>query len=119
MEIHNGMDIIDSRDVDEQIEGLEDDQEDNDLTEEDGEELAALKAFRKEGEDCCCDWPHGATLIRDSYFKEYAQDFAEEIGAIDRDLSWPNDCIDWEEAAKELQMDYSSIDFDGVDYWIR
>ena len=27
--------------------------------------------------------------------------------------------IDWAQAAHELQMDYTSVDFDGVTYWIR
>ena len=28
-------------------------------------------------------------------------------------------CIDWAQAARELRMDYTSVDFDGVTYWIR
>jgi hypothetical protein len=58
-------------------------------------------------------------MIRDSYFKEYAQEFAEDIGAINKNASWPNTCIDWDQAARELQMDYTSVNFDGVTYWIR
>jgi hypothetical protein len=38
---------------------------------------------------------------------------------VPRDLKWPFTCIDWEQAASELQMDYSAVDFDGVIYWIR
>lgn len=30
-----------------------------------------------------------ATLIRESYFEDYAQQLAEDIGAIDRNLGWP------------------------------
>ena len=26
---------------------------------------------------------------------------------------------DWERATRELQMDYTEVDFDGVTYWIR
>jgi len=65
------------------------------------------------------DWEYGTTLIRDSYFKEYAQDLAEEIGAIPSDAGWPNTCIDWDQATAELQMDYSSVTLAGIDYWIR
>lgn len=64
------------------------------------------------------DW-YPVTLIRDSYFKEYAQELAEEIGAIPDDASWPCRCIDWEKAAWELRMDYTSADFDGQTYWFR
>lgn len=39
--------------------------------------------------------------------EEFAQNLAEEIGAINKDATWPNNCIDWEFAAKELMYDYS------------
>jgi hypothetical protein len=64
------------------------------------------------------DW-YPVGLIRDSYFEDYAREFADDIGAINSDASWPNTCIDWEKAASELQMDYSSVEFDGVTYWYR
>lgn len=38
--------------------------------------------------------------------EKFAQEFADQIGAIDKDASWPMDCIDWEFAAKELMYDY-------------
>lgn len=59
------------------------------------------------------------TLIRDSYFTTYAEELADDIGAIDRDARWPLNHIDWEAAASELQMDYTSVTLDGIDYWIR
>ena len=65
------------------------------------------------------DWAHGETLIRDSYFSTYCEELAEEIGAIDPDAKWPLNCIDWEAAADALKIDYTSLDFDGVDYWMR
>ena len=46
-------------------------------------------------------------------------DLAEDIGALQHATGWPANCIDWDEAARQLQMDYSAIDFDGVIYWIR
>lgn len=89
------------------------------LDEDEQAELAALKALAEEAEGYAADWAHGETLIRDSYFKEYAQELAEDIGAINRNATWPNNCIDWDQAARELQMDYTSVEFDGVTYWIR
>lgn len=82
------------------------------------DELEALRSLRDEGEQSP-DWNHGETLIHDDYFTEYAQQLAEDIGAIDSDQGWPGRCIDWEQAAKELQTDYFSVDFDGETYWIR
>ena len=64
------------------------------------------------------DW-YPITLVRDSHFEDYAEELAEDIGAINRDASWPNNCIDWERAARELLQDYSSVEFDGVTYWYR
>ena len=82
-------------------------------------ELAALKALADEASGYAADWRHGEALIRDSYFTDYAMQLAEDIGAIDRNAQWPNTCIDWDQAARELQMDYTAVDFDGVTYWIR
>ena len=87
---------------------------------DEGLELKALLSLQEEAEGYSNgDWSHGSTLIRDSYFEEYAQQLAEDIGAINRDAAWPNTCIDWKQAAEELQQDYTSVTFNGVDYWIR
>lgn len=87
---------------------------------DEAEELRKLKAFRDELEPYCADWHHGETLIRDSYFKDYARDCAEDWhGSALREARWPFDCIDWDRAARELQMDYTSAEFDGVTYWAR
>lgn len=88
------------------------------LDEDDAEELKTLRALASEAEGYG-DWSHGEALIRDDYFEEYAQQFADDIGAINSDASWPNNCIDWERAARELQMDYTSVDYGGVTYWMR
>lgn len=38
--------------------------------------------------------------------KEFAQDMAKQLGSIDKNVSWPYTCIDWEEASNELMHDY-------------
>ena len=130
-------DIIDSRDIIERIEELEGEQSDllgcavgpEDLgddaraeylawEDEHGAELDTLRKLAEEASGSP-DWQYGEALIRDSYFEDYAQELAEDIGAVKRDASWPNNCIDWAQAARELKMDYFSVDFDGVEYWIR
>lgn len=118
--VHNGADLLDSRDIIERIKELEDelggvDEPDEETT----DELKALKALENEASDSP-DWIHGETLIADSYFETYASELADDIiGAINKDASWPNDCIGWEKAAEELQMDYTSVNYDGVTYWVR
>lgn len=135
MTIDNCMDLIDSRDVTARIEELEDerqgwvdeieDLEDGAVAElrnwdngEEAVELAALKDLVAEASDSP-DWEHGETLVRATYFETYAQDLAEDLGYINRDVSWPYTCIDWERAANELKTDYIAVDFDGVEYLIR
>ncbi len=85
---------------------------------DEGQELKALQALQEQAEGYS-DWTHGATLIRDSYFEKYAEELADDLGLLPKDAAWPATCIDWEKAARELQTDYTSVDFDGADYWIR
>ena len=149
VEISSRDDVIDSRDIIERIkelESLRDDwQIDNDLPDyardddaesrsawtddnmekwgeweksDEGQELCTLSDLQGQAEGYS-DWEWGAALIRDSYFEDYARELAIDIGAIKKDSSWPCNCIDWERAAEELQMDYTSVLFDGVTYWVR
>lgn len=39
--------------------------------------------------------------------EEFAQEMAEQLDLVDSDAQWPNNCIDWERAARELMYDYS------------
>ena len=64
------------------------------------------------------DW-YPIELVADSYFQEYAKNLAEDCGMVDTNARWPMNCIDWEQAARELQMDYSSIEIRGFTYWYR
>lgn len=82
------------------------------------EELNPLKSLAEDCEGYAADWNYGEALIRDSYFEDYARQLAEDIGSISNNL-WPACHIDWTAAAEALQMDYTSVDFDGVEYWIR
>jgi hypothetical protein len=137
-EISNSDDIIDSREVIERIETLASEAEDlfresvedddaetppgfdptHWLESWDAEEYRALVALAEAGEGTA-DWTHGATLIRESYFEDYAREFAQDVYGYSEDSSWPLRHIDWEAAADELKIDYSEIDFDGVAYFVR
>jgi hypothetical protein len=86
---------------------------------EESSELFALRLLAEEAAGYAPDWKYGATLIRDSYFKKYAQEFASDCGLLDGTACWPATCIDWDEAARELQHDYTAVEFDGVTYWVR
>ena len=117
--IDNSADVIDSRDIIGRIEALEAEKQDLPLVQEDAAELQSLIDLRDQCEPYVDDWEYGVALIRDSYFEDYAYKVAYDIGAVKEDATWPNSCIDWEQAARELQMDYTSVEFDGVTYWVR
>lgn len=117
-EITNTADLIDSREVIERIETLSALDADE-ITEDEAEELTKLQAFAAEAVDYSQDWEYGATLIHESYFTQYAEELAQDIGAINSEASWPLTYIDWEAAADALKMDYTTVDFDGATYYVR
>ena len=120
-EINNTDSTIDSRDVIERIEELEDlieDEKEEDFKEE-IEELKTLKDLAEQGE-VYSDWIHGAILIDEDYFTEYAEQLCKDIGEIPQELPWYiAENINWEGVADEIKVDYSCINFNGQDYWIR
>jgi hypothetical protein len=129
-EITNSEDVIDLRDVTDRVEHLEqlrqsgpvDLGDDND-TDQDVlfAELASLESLLDElrgnggDHDWRGDW-YPLLLVRDSYFEDFARQEAEDLDLIKSDARWPYTCIDWKRAARELQMDYTTVEFDGVTY---
>lgn len=86
--------------------------------EDEGNEYIALKALADEAEAYSEDWTYGSTLIRDSYFSDYVQELLEDCGDLPKDL--PHYVVvDWEATARNIRQDYTSVDFDGVTYWVR
>lgn len=115
-------DVLDSRDIIARIAYLETTAPiDREPDEQD--ELDNLYALQEEASMYAADWQYGETLIADDYFEDYAEEMAYDIGAIDREASWPLNRIDWEAAADDLKMDYNevslTIDGDTRTYWIR
>lgn len=144
-EVNNSQDILDSRDIIERIEELEEAKQEFILHEseteddspswgeiaeangtaeekwdetEDGQELSALLSLQDDLEAYCPDWRFGVTLIRDDYFVDYTKDLLDELGFIPEDFpSWIE--IDWDKTADNVQQDYTSGEYDGVTYWAR
>jgi antirestriction protein len=109
-DIPNGM-ISESHISDDVWEWLELDEEDREL----------LAAYR----DCTSNDTATIEDARDAFQgvhdteRDFAQQLAEDIGAIKEDASWPYSCIDWEQATRELMMDYSSVRRDAGLYIFR
>ena len=124
-------DIIDVRDIiarveelREEIEAYAEKMDDWQANADNTEELETLENLLAElcgyggDEQWEGDW-YPLTLIRDSHFQDYAEELARDCGMVNDDAAWPNNCIDWEKAARELQWDYSSVDIDDITYWYR
>lgn len=127
-------DLIDLRDLADEWQDLIDKQEEA-LADGDGDTADVLDDEIQKFHDLCGQFhwmtlegpddlrqmgnSYEPTLIADSYFEEYAEQLADEIGAIDRDAGWPLNFIDWGAAAEALKADYTTIYFDGDEYLIR
>jgi hypothetical protein len=86
------------------------------LDEDEANRLAELRELADEiGEE----FPHGETMIPVAEFEEYAEEYAEDIGAIDRNASWPLSHIDWAAAAEELAQGYTEVEWEGTSYYVR
>lgn len=85
---------------------------------EEENEWGKIDAFKNDLDTDVSHAEDGVTLVNSDYFTEYAEDYFRDTHDAKVDTSkWPFNCIDWEWAARELQYDYSSIDFDGSTFY--
>jgi hypothetical protein len=84
---------------------------DDPLDADERERLAKLRDF----EESIPDWHE---LIHEDDFEDHARELADELGMIDTSV-WPATCIDWKQAADELQQDYTSYDLDDDTFYAR
>lgn len=134
----NTEDYLDVRDMIARVEELRDERasyvdtasdegsEETDATEawsrtEEGAELVQLESvlsdLRGNGGDEHWegDW-YPVSLIRDSYFEEAMDELIEDIGDMPKDIPvYLTITINY----RALQMDYTSVEIDGVTYWYR
>lgn len=110
---------IDSRDIIELREELEQTLEQPPRHIDDMGLFILLRDICGEGEAYAPDWEYGALLIADHAFVDYAQEWAHDAGLVDADAPWPSYYIDWVKAARDLRMDYCGIDIGGTTYWVR
>jgi len=87
---------------------------------DEAEELERLEILKNEiGESRGKIDDSNGPFIHENDFEDYARELADNIGAIPKGAGWPCTCIDWERAARELQMDYSSVEWCGDTYLYR
>ena len=122
-------DTIDVRDIIERYEALDSvkDNEGGTFSELFTPEMAVEYYFLKEillelagnggDEQWRGDW-YPLTLIRHRHFIDHVRELLEDCGTIPADL--PHFVhIDWEATARDIRVDYSPIDINGVTYWYR
>ena len=129
---------IDLRGVTERVEELRSERDDHDIDddgntngannwatdcEEDFEELTALEALLSElaGYGGDHQWEgtwYPLDLIHEDSFVEAMRELVSDIGDLPENV--PSYlAIDWDATAKNLRVDYSSVEFDGATYWYR
>ena len=116
----NHSDTIDTRDLIERIEALEDE---CDGLEGECQELQTLLSIMDKlkgyggDEQWRGSW-YPITLIHENYFVDAMRELCEDIGDIPREL--PSYlAIDWEVTADNLRVDYSSVEIQGHTYCFR
>lgn len=119
--ISNTDKVIDSRDIIEELNELEDALEchiEDGGTEEDFPDIDYLNELREWNAlgDNIDDWDYNALLIHESYFEEYAKDYFFEIYDVPENVSY---YIDWEMWADDLMQDYTELDLSGETYYVR
>ena len=119
-EISNTQDVIDVRDLIERFEELENIEvkdEDEDQEFQTLESLLGELCGNGGDEKWRGDW-YPLTLIRDDYFTDYCKELLEDLGELPREFP-SYIAIDWDKTAENIQVDYYSVEFDGVEYWTR
>ena len=105
-------DAVESGDFDAEQDALEEWNDDNE------EYFKELKDLNEEGENYSSEWSDGATLINKDYFEEYCEDLVKDIGDLPKDI--PHYIvIDWEATADNIRNDYSEISFGNETYLVR
>ena len=112
--------IIDSRDIIERIETLQN----SALDEADKKELKALLKLQKDCTEYRNDWEHGEQLIREDYFPEFICDLILECYNMPKEMEggkWPyrHLTLDYKAAAEEAKQGYAEVSFLGETYLVR
>lgn len=116
------MNTIDSRELIDELNELEDALEchlEDGFPEDEFDDLDRLEMLREvnsDGESATDEWTDGATLILEDDFEDYAREFFEDCYNIpDFIINY----IDWESVASDMQMDYTTIEYNGDTYYVR
>ena len=111
---------LDVKELADELADLREQQEDTDVFwgELDRKRLEELEDFERElGTDLWLVARDCWTFISEDSFPAYAQEYAEQTMEIPE--GWPFDCIDWKDAASDLSMDFTSVEWEGESYYYQ
>lgn len=99
---------------------LVDDEYRNEVDNDRIEEYKGLTDFIEELEEYSEDFEYGASIIHEDYWVEYYEELCKDIGEIPKDLPWYiSNHIDWDGVASEITADYTQVEYEGDNYYIR
>lgn len=82
------------------------------------EEIAEIDQV--EDEVCNGEFDFGTTLIEETEFEEYCEDFVKDCGYLSRDTpALIENNIDWSGIADDMRIDYSEVEYQGTTYLFR
>lgn len=88
--------------------------------EDDRTDLKVLREFAETCEGYVSDWRYGEQFIAETYFEEWAEQYASDVTDYDaNETRWPYTHIDWKAAAEDLQQDYTEFELLGNTFWAR
>ena len=70
-------------------------------------------------EDTVSEFSFGETLIPNYDFTEYCKDMAKDCYDLGNVPGFIRDNINWDGVASDLEVDYSSVTYQGVSYLVR
>ncbi len=104
------MSILDSRDLEEELNNPDTDKE----------RKKTIKELKKETENY--GWEYGIIFVSEYKWEDYCKETAEDCGYLQRynDTFNPlESCIDWKEWSDLMAMDYDQVEFEGKTYYWR
>ena len=102
------MSILDSRDLEEEL----------NTSEIEIDRKKAIEELKNETKNY--GWEHGIIFISEFEWRDYCKDMAIDCGYISRMTNNPLEhCVDWDEWADLVKNDYSEIEFEGSTYHYR
>lgn len=65
------------------------------------------------------EWKYGITFINEYHWENFVHDLVEETTDLNRLPSYITDNINWDGVAEDIAVDYTTVTFDGEEFYFR